>query len=131
MPAKQWEPFDGDHFLIAGDMTEVRQVANTVIEHGPGETGVVLSMFSPVWESSRNGLAGMRIGEELILHAAVEADNEKGAEKIEKTAESLRVLGLNAIDLLQTKLTLSEAPLSKVKDFLRRFWRNSRSFEKE
>ena len=118
MPAKQWEPFDGDHFLIAGDMSEVRQVANSVIEHGPGETGVVLSMFSPVWESSRNGVAGMRIGAELVLHAAVEADNEKGAEKIEKTAESLRVLGLNAIDVLEKKLTPAEGSFSKMKDIL-------------
>jgi beta-lactamase regulating signal transducer with metallopeptidase domain len=101
LPEKVWEQFQSDHLVAAGDMTIVGQDMNAFMLHGPPDGRVILAPISPLWEDSTCAIGGVRLGDEVRIHALAVAKDQSGAARLEKTAGALQVLALNAVKTAQ------------------------------
>ena len=96
LPAKEWDRFRGDHFVMAADAAMMQREMETLEEHAAPIIRAALAPFAPLWEDTAWLAAGARLGDRLEVHALVAGKNADSAVKLQRTVEAIKVLAQNA-----------------------------------
>ena len=96
LPAKEWDRFRGDHFVMAADAAIMQREMETLEEHAAPIIRAALAPFAPLWEDTAWLAAGARLGDRLEVHALVAGKNADSAVKVQRTVEAIKILAQNA-----------------------------------
>jgi len=102
LPAKAWESFRDDHFVIAGDTARMRREMKPLLERSPP---IVKTAFLPLSSSLADAAclaAGARLDEKLAVHAWAAAKNAGASLSLRRMAEALKTLAEGAVKGLRT-----------------------------
>jgi len=97
LDAKTWGQFQNDHLLAAVDSRLVREMIGGPV--APREIRAAMMPLAPLWSDTKAIVAGVRVGDQVLLHAVALTESEDKAAKVQNTVEAARVLALNALRL--------------------------------
>jgi len=97
LPAKAWESFRNDHFVIAADAAMMRRGMKPALENSPPIVRAVLLSISSLWEDATGLAAGARLTDKLAAHAWAAAKDADSAVKLQRMAEALKTLAVNLV----------------------------------
>ena len=92
LPAKAWESFRGDQFVIAADTAIMRREMKPLVEHSPKIVAAALSPILSLCEDTTCLAAGASLNNELAAHAWAAAKDANSSEKVQRTAEAMKTL---------------------------------------
>ena len=92
LPAKAWESFRGDHFVMAADTAMMRREMKPMLEYSQPIGRAALLSVSSLWEDATGLAAGARWNDKLAVHAWAMAKDADSAARVQRTAEALKTL---------------------------------------
>ncbi len=102
LPAKAWDSFRGDHFVVAADAATMRREMKWIPERaGPMMT---LAPFSPLWEETAWLAGGARLDDRLAVHASLGAKDADAAVRVHGTLEAMKTLAQNTAKNTRTQV---------------------------
>jgi beta-lactamase regulating signal transducer with metallopeptidase domain len=92
LPAKAWESFRCDHFVIAADTAMMRREVRGLREHSPPLVQASLTPISALCEATGWLGLGARLDERFTIHACATANDADALVQVRRTAEALQTL---------------------------------------
>ena len=101
LPAKAWESFQSDHYVMAADMATIpiiRRGMKQFVDRSPPVAQAVFTLVSPLWEDSIAMAVGVKLDDRLAVHTRVATKDADSSERLRRTAEALKTLVQNAVE---------------------------------
>lgn len=108
--AQEWKAFQADQAVVAVSAKAFGTFVK-LQEWQAGKPTPFLKPFAPLWQETTQGLAGIRFGKDIQVHAVLMAQNAEAAEKVEKTIDGARMLaqfGLDAIAMQPPQVSVQK-----------------------
>lgn len=102
LPAKAWDSFQRDHWVIAANTAMMHREMKGVVERSSPMVRAAFASVSPVWEDATALAAGARLDNRLAVHAWASAKDTDSSEKLLRTVEALKTLVPSAIKNTRT-----------------------------
>ena len=115
--ADQWKAFQGDQAVVAVSAKAFESFLK-LQDWLSGRPQPFLMPFAPLWQQTTQGLAGVRLGNEMQIHAILIGQNGESAEKVEKTIEAARQLAIGAVQAFAMQQAKMQPELKLVPEVL-------------
>jgi hypothetical protein len=110
LPAKAWESFRADHFVIVADTGMMRRDMKGLVGNSPPIVRAVFASMSPVWDDTTALAAGAKLDNRLAAHAWAATKDADSSEKLRRTAEALKTLVQSAVRNTRTTVQSGQRP---------------------
>ena len=110
LPAKAWESFRHDHFVVAGDPAMMRHDIKQMLDRSPPVVEVALALLSSVWEDTTGLAVGAKLDDRLAAHAWAATKDADASERLRRTVEALRTLVQSAVRNIRTTVQSGQKP---------------------
>jgi hypothetical protein len=95
-----WPRFENDHAVVAADLSVASGYSFTQTAALAG----LASPLAPLWEDATRAIVGVRLDDQLKIHAVVACDDVEGAVNVKDTLKAIQVLARNYAAQLRQKL---------------------------
>ena len=112
LPAKAWESFRGDHFVMAADTAMMRREMKPMLEYSQPIGRAALLSVSSLWEDATGLAAGARWNDKLAVHAWAMAKDADSAARVQRTAEALKTLAGGLVTNFRRQARLAESRIA-------------------
>jgi hypothetical protein len=110
LPAKAWESFRGDHFVIAAETAMMRREMKGLTQQSPPLVRAALSPISSLCEDSNWLGLGSRLNDTLAVHACAATKDADASARVRHTAEALKTLAQIAAQNARTQVDAGRQP---------------------